>query len=145
MEETNMMSMDVFMKGKAADLPEEEIAISKRYLGADGQPVKFRLKAIPTKRIEELRKDCTTIKHIKGQRVENFDRNTFVCRVAIETTVYPNFRDPKLLESYKCIDPVDLAKSVLNLSGEYSDWTEACFVLNGYEIDIKEEVAKAKN
>ncbi|SFM21611.1 phage tail assembly chaperone [Pelosinus propionicus] len=139
------MDMSVFMKGKAKQLPEEEKVITKLFEDEEGQPIPFKFKAITTTLIDKLKADCTTIKYIKGQRIESFDRDRFSCRIGIETTVFPDFKNAELLQSYNCIDPVDLAKTVLNLGGEYTEWIQTCSRINGFDDTIEDVVKEAKN
>ena len=139
------MDMSVFMKGKAKQLPEEEKVITKLYEDAEGQPIPFKFKAIPTTLVDKIRADCTTIKHTKGQRIESFDRDRFACKIGIETTIFPNFKNADLMKSYECIDPVDLAKVILILPGEYTEWIQVCTKLNGFDDTIEDLVKEAKN
>lgn len=139
------MDMSAFMKGKAKQLPEEEKVITTLYEDAEGKPISFKFKAIPTALVDQIRTDCTTIKYTKGQRMESFDKDRFACKLGIETTTFPNFKDSELLKSYDCIDPVDLAKTILTLPGEYTEWIQVCTKLNGFDDTIEELVKEAKN
>lgn len=139
------MDMNAFMKGKAKQLPEEEKIISQRYLDEEGKPIPFKLKAIPTPVVDAIRDDCTVVKHAKGQRIEKFDRDRFACKVAIATTIFPDFRNKELADSYGLVDPVEVAKAVLDLPGEYTEWIQSCFNLNGFDDTIEELVGEAKN
>ncbi|HWR07098.1 phage tail assembly chaperone [Sporomusa sp.] len=139
------MDMSAFMKGKAKQLPEEEKVITHLYVDEAGQPIPFKFKAIPTSVVDGIRADCTIVIVGKGQRIEKFDKDRFACRVAIATTTFPDFKDPELLKSYGCVDPVDLAKAILTLPGEYTDWIQSCFKLNGYSDSYEELVGEAKN
>lgn len=139
------MDMSAFMKGKAKQLPEEEKVVTKLYLNDEGEPIPFKFRAISTPEIDVIRADCTTVKVTKGQRIEKFDKDRFACRVAIETTIFPNFKNAELMKSYDCVDPVDTAKAVLNLAGEYTEWIQTCFRLNGFDDSFEELVSEAKN
>ncbi len=139
------MDMSAFMKGKAKQLPEEEKVITSLYEDEGGNPIPFKFKAITTTLIDKLKADCTTIKYIKGQRIESFDRDRVSCKIGIETTVFPDFKNQELLQSYNCVDPVDLARTILNLGGEYTEWIQTCSRLNGFDDTIEELVKEAKN
>lgn len=139
------MDMSAFMKGKAKQLPEEEKVITTLYEDEEGKSIPFKFKAIPTALVDQIRADCTTIKYTKGQRMESFDRERFACKLGIETTVFPNFKDSELMKSYNCIDPVDLAKTILILPGEYTEWIQVCTKLNGFDDTIEDLVKEAKN
>ena len=139
------MDMSAFMKGKAKQLPEEEKVITQMYLDEKGEPIPFRFRAASTQTIDAIRGDCTIVKFTKGQKIERFDKERFACRVAIETTVFPDFKNAELMKSYGHIDPVDTAREILNLPGEYATWIEACFKLNGFDDTVEDLVEEAKN
>jgi hypothetical protein len=139
------MDMSAFMKGRAKQLPEEDKVITNLYEDENGKPIPFKFKAIPTTLVDKLRADCTTIKYTKGQRMEGFDRDRFACKIGIETTVFPDFKNADLMQSYDCIDPVDLAKAILNLPGEYTEWIQTCSKLNGFDDTVEDLVKEAKN
>lgn len=135
----------MFLKGKAQNLPEVEQIITERYLDEKGNAVPFKFKAIPSKLIDEFKKECTRTVYVKNQKIEKFDNERFVAKVAIETTVFPDFKNAELLKSYECVDPVDLAHEILTLPGEYTDWVEAAFKINGFDDKFEDLVADAKN
>ncbi|KGK88042.1 hypothetical protein [Clostridium sp. HMP27] len=139
------MDMKMFLKGKAQNLPEVETIITERYLDENGKAIPFKFKAIPSKMIDEIKRDCTKNIYHKGQKIEKFDQERFVAKVAVETTTFPNFKDGELLESYSCVDPVDLAHEILSLPGEYTTWVEEAFKTNGFDDKFEDLVADAKN
>lgn len=143
---TATRTMDVFMKGKAKQAVTEEVIVSRRYVDEDGNPIPFVLKAVDTKRIEDLQDECTLPQFKKGKKVgEEIDWKRFACRLAVETTVYPNFRDGELLSSYGLVDPCDLVKEILNVGGEYAELIQAVQRVNGFDTDFEELVEEAKN
>lgn len=139
-------TMDVFMKGKAKQVVTEEVIVSKRYVDEAGNPIPFLLKAIDTKRIETLQDECTVPQFKKGKKVgEQVDWKRFACRLAVETTVFPNFKDQELLKSYDLVDPCDLVKEILNVGGEYAELIQAVQRVNGFDSDFEDLVEEAKN
>lgn len=139
------MNMSAFLKGKAKALPEIEAIVTERYVDEKGEPIPFKFKAIDSKRIDDIKKECTKVIYHKNQKIEKFDNERFVAKVAIETTVFPNFKDDELLNSYECIDPVDVAHEVLSLPGEYTEWVEKAFNVNGFDDKFEDLVNEAKN
>ena len=139
------MDMKAFLKGKAQTIPEVEEIVTERYKDEKGNPIPFKFKAINSNRIDEIKKECTKIIYHKNQKIEKFDNERFVAKVAIETTTYPDFRNEELLKSYECIDPVDLAHEVLSLPGEYTEWVEKSFKVNGFDDKFEDLVSEAKN
>ena len=139
------MDMNMFLKGKAEALPEVEKVVTERYKDEAGKPVPFKFKAISSQFLDDIKKECTKTLYIKGQKIEKSDNERFVAKVAIETTVYPDFKSAELLTSYDCVDPVNLAHEILSLPGEYTDWVEAAFKVNGFDDKFEDLVAEAKN
>ncbi|WP_063564822.1 phage portal protein [Paenibacillus sp. O199] len=137
-------NMAFFMKGKAAEVKEEEVIITQRYKDDEGKPIPFIMKALNTTRIDELESECTKPEIKKGKKVgEKLDGKRLSLRIAIESTVYPNFRDAELLKSYGLTDPVDLAKAVLSVGGEYMEWMQEANRINGFdesEDELNEDV-----
>ncbi|MDN8592022.1 phage portal protein [Paenibacillus sp. 11B] len=139
-------NMAFFMKGKAKEVPEEEVIITQRYKDDEGKPIPFIMKALSTQRMDELEADCTKPEFKKGKRVgEKLDNKRFSLRIAVESTVYPDFRNAELLASYGLTDPVDLAKSILSVGGEYAEWMQAANRINGFDDSEDDLIDDVKN
>ena len=61
-----------------------------------------------------------------------------------ESTVYPDFKAAEMRKAYKNEDPVEIAKKVLHVAGEYANWIAKAAEINGFEDDLDdlEEIAK---
>lgn len=138
--------MSFFMKGRAKQTPEIEEVISTRYVDEEGNPIPFRFKPLATDRIEAIQEECLIPVTRKGRKVdEKLDDKRFAARLGIETTVYPDFKDPELLKSYGVVDPVDAVKAVLSLGGEYAEWIRVIQRVNGFDEEFEDLVDEAKN
>ncbi|MGF6357089.1 hypothetical protein ABIE27_005028 [Paenibacillus sp. 4624] len=139
-------NMSFFMKGKAAEVKEEEVIITRRYKDEKGEPIPFVMKPLSTKRIDDLEAECTKPEFKKGKKVgEKLDSKRFSLRIAIESTVYPDFRDAELLKSYGLTDPVDLARTILSVGGEYAEWMQAANRINGFDESEEDLIEDVKN
>jgi hypothetical protein len=127
-----------FMNGKAEQPKEKEVYVSKRYKDEEDKIIPFVMKAITTERLDQLADECTDDE--KG-----LDRPRYLARIAVESTVYPDFKNSELLKSYGVVDPVDAAKKVLSVGGEYNEWIKQAQVVNGYFEDFEKLVEEAKN
>ncbi|MCY8247936.1 phage tail assembly chaperone, partial [Bacillus inaquosorum] len=78
-------------------------------------------------------------------RVKDLDSQRFYARIAVETTVYPNFKAKELREAYKTEDPVEVAKRVLSVGGEYANWLNKAIEINGFDDDLEDLEEAAKN
>nr|BAA06946.1 ORF55 [Bacillus subtilis]BAA12410.1 YqbN [Bacillus subtilis] len=138
--------LSFFMPGQTIDAEEVEVPISKRFVDKEGNVVPFIFKAITTDRIDELEKENTTYKNVKGRgRVKELDSQRFYARIAVETTVYPTFKAKELREAYKTEDPVEVAKRVLSVGGEYANWLNKAIEINGFDDDLEDLEEAAKN
>ncbi|AWM42757.1 phage portal protein [Bacillus velezensis] len=138
--------LSFFMPGQTIEAEEVKVPISKRFKDKAGNVVPFVFKAITTERIDELEKENTTYKNVKGRgRVKDLDSQRFYARIAVETTVYPNFKSKELREAYKTEDPVEVAKRILSVGGEYANWLNKAIEINGFEDDLEDLEEEAKN
>lgn len=138
--------MSFFMAGKAEKLPETEEIITKRYKDEKGNPIPFKFRAIPVDKVEEYRDLYTREIRKHGQVIdEKFDSDKFKARLGVESTVYPDFKDKALRDSYHEQDPIKVAKAILSVPGEYARWLEVVQNVNGFDEDFDEDVEDAKN
>lgn len=138
--------MSFFIGGKAAPVTEEEVIVSRRFKDNEGKVIPFVMKAIPTELIEELEEACYTPQYEGSKKVgEEFDRARWIARMGIESTIYPNFKDPELLKANGVIDPVEAIKKVLCVGGEYAEFMRAAQRVNGYFDTFEDLVIQAKN
>ncbi|WP_100001180.1 phage tail assembly chaperone [Bacillus velezensis] len=147
-EKQNEKAYDLsfFMPGQTIEAEEVKVPISKRFKDKAGNVIPFVFKAITTERIDELEKENTTYKNVKGRgRVKDLDSQRFYARIAVETTVYPNFKSKELREAYKTEDPVEVAKRILSVGGEYANWLNKAIEINGFEDDLEDLEEEAKN
>ncbi|KAF6604461.1 phage tail assembly chaperone, partial [Bacillus sp. EKM417B] len=103
MSEKNEQVYDLsfFMPGKTVEAEEIRVPLSKRFVDKKGNIVPFIFKAITTERIDELEKESTTYKNVKGRgRVKDLDSQRFYARIAVESTIYPDFRSKELRDAY---------------------------------------------
>ncbi|GED14877.1 phage tail assembly chaperone [Aneurinibacillus migulanus] len=135
--------MQAFMKGNAKPVQERKFQnISDRYVDEKGNPIPFVMKAIPQSYVEEIR-----AKHTRTDREgnEKYDAVRANAEIAVKSTKFPDFTNPELLASYGEQDPIDLAKRILSIPGEYANWISAATEVNGYTKDFEELVEDAKN
>jgi len=144
-EEAKVYDMAFFLPSNEAETKEERAIITERYL-KNGEPVPFVFKAISTERIDELTSYYTSVE-VKGKNKgqKKFDNERFAARVAVETTVYPNFKDKSFLEAHHTSDSITAAKKMLSVGGEYNNWIDKAFNVNGYGEGYEDIEEEAKN
>lgn len=140
--------LSFFMPGAVEEVEEITRPVSKRFKNKKGKVVPFRFKPILTTRIDELEKLHTvpvysgTRKRKTGERV---DQARFMAHMAVETTVYPNFKSPELRKAYNEQDPIAIAKKMLHIGGEYSEWLQIVNEINGFDDSLEDLEEAAKN
>ncbi|TYS31758.1 phage tail assembly chaperone [Bacillus pumilus] len=142
----NVYDLSFFMPGQTTEAEEVKSIISKRFVDKEGKVIPFVFKAITTERIDELEKENTTYKNVKGRgRVKDLDSQRFYARIAVESTIYPDFKSKELREAYSTQDPVEVAKRVLSVGGEYANWLNKAIEVNGFEDEIEDLEDAVKN
>ncbi|MCI8628701.1 MAG: hypothetical protein HFE57_04195 [Firmicutes bacterium] len=88
-------------------LPEQkEIVISNRFVGENGQPIPWKIKALKEK------------EHQKIKKREGEDIEKYWGRFCANCVVLPNLNDEELLKSYGCHSADEVLKEMLTM-GEY--------------------------
>ncbi|KIL80733.1 phage tail assembly chaperone [Bacillus badius] len=140
------MDLSFFMPGVAKAVEVEEWPISKRFVDKKGKVIPFKFKAITTERIDELEKESMKPVYQGKKKVgETVDTARFYAKVAIESTIYPNFKAAELRKAYKTEDPVEVAKQVLHIGGEYANWVAKAVEINGFDDTPEDLEEAAKN
>ncbi len=142
-----MSDLNFFLKKNKKEQESKKFAATKSICDADGNPVEWEFKAIKTSKDEQIRKKHT--KEIptgkRGQYRTKVDFNAYMDDLIVESCVYPDLYDAKLQDSYGVMNPVDLLHELVDNVGEYQDLAIFVQQLNGFDVDINEEVETAKN
>lgn len=140
--------LSFFMPGAAEEVEEVERFVSKRFKNQKGNVIPFRFKPVTTSRIDELEKFHTEPIYSGTRRKkvgEQVNQSRFMAAIAVETTVYPNFKAPELRKAYGEQDPIEIAKKMLHVGGEYSTWIQIASEINGFDDSLEDLEDAAKN
>lgn len=145
-KETNY-DLSFFLPGKLEDVQEVSHVISDRFKNDKGEVIPFIFKAITTERVDELEEACTIVmKNGKGKVVgSRVDNKRLMSRIAVESTVYPNFRAEEMRKAHGTEDAVEIARRVLSVAGEYSEWIVQATKVNGFDDTLEDLEEEAKN
>lgn len=138
------MSLKAFLANNAK-LPENtEVFVSNRFVGDDGKPVPFVIKAVTEDVNADIRKRATpSISIVKGRQVREFDSNKYLTGLCVASVVEPDLKNSELQKSYGVIGEADLLNAML-LPGEYAVLLSEVQKINGYDNEkfesVKEEV-----
>lgn len=142
-----MNTLSAFMANNAMVEENVKVVVSKRFVGEDGKPVEWEIKAIANEEDEAIRKGCTKRAAIPGKRgmyAPEIDYDLYLGRLAAACTVFPNLYDAALQDSYKVMGADVLLKRML-LPGEYAEYLAKINEINGFETSLDELVEEAKN
>lgn len=135
-----MSALSAFLH-PAVTCEEKEVVISRRFLGEDGKPVPFKIRALTQEKNAVIIRTATRMKLVNGQLQESIDANELSARTIVEATVFPDFRSAELCEAYGTKDPVQVPGKML-LAGEFGRLIDAVSKLSGFDKSLDEE---AKN
>lgn len=126
---------------------EVEVEGIELFKDEEGKIVPWVMRAVPMKRIEKIRELNTTRKKKKGGKVETaYDEKRILEQVAVESIVFPDFKDKEFLDSYSEIDPVSLFEKLLSHPKYYAKIISSVNEINGFGEDNEEdEIKEAKN
>lgn len=135
------MTLQDFLNAHPVDNLTEEVVVSDRFKDADGNVLKFKIKAMTNPEFDELRKRSTEIK--KNRKIE-FDVSKFNCGVVINHTIEPSFKDAESIKKLGCATPEEYLNKVL-LAGEIATLAEHIQRVSGFTTEMSELVDEAKN
>ncbi|NDO46200.1 hypothetical protein [Clostridium sp. MD294] len=114
-------------------LEEKEIEVSKRFIGENGKPLKWRIKALKEKEHQKIKQTKTT------EAIEQYWG-----KLCASCVVIPNLNDRELLKSYGCDKADEVLKEMLTM-GEYMILLKAVREQNCFEQreqKIKNDIKK---
>lgn len=135
-----MSTLSAFLKPVKTTV-EKEIVISDRFIGDDGKPVPFKVRAISQEENDALVRAATKTRNENGQRVERLDSVEYAQRLIVAATVSPDFRAKDICEAYGVVSPMMVPGKML-LSGEYNRLMKAITELSEFDEAAQDEDVK---
>ena len=135
-----MSTLSAFLKPVKTTI-EKEVVISDRFVGDDGKPVPFKVRAISQEENDALVRAATKTRNEGGQRVERLDSVEYAQRLIVAATVSPDFRAKDICEAYGVVSPLMVPGKML-LSGEYNRLMKAITELSEFDEAAQDEVVK---
>lgn len=139
------MSLNAFLN----PIKEEnrKIVVSKRFIGEDGKPKEWEIKAMTAEENEALKKACTSKVPVKGkygQFTTDFDERKYMISTIAKCVVYPNLNNAELQNAHSAMGAEMLLQRMLK-PGELAILSDAVAELNGFGETFDELVEEAKN
>lgn len=135
-----MSTLSAFLKPVETTI-EKEVVISDRFVGDDGKPVPFKVRAISQEENDALVRAATKTRNEGGQRVERLDSVEYAQRLIVAATVSPDFRAKDICEAYGVVSPLMVPGKML-LSGEYNRLMKAITELSEFDEAAQDEDVK---
>lgn len=142
-----MSNLKAFLSQNVMKEENMKFVPSKRFIGEDGKPIEWEIKAITSEEDEKIRRSCTRKVPVVGKRgqfTQETDFQAYVGKLAAACIVFPNLEDAELQDSYKVMGSDVLLKTMLK-SGEYIDLITKIQEINGFEQTMEDLVEEAKN
>lgn len=141
-----MSGLSAFFRENVEQPKNVKFVASKRFKDDKGKAIEWEIKAIDSKKNEELKKQATKRVQVNGKKnqyMPEVDTGKYQIAVCAACTVYPNLNDSKLQDDWGVMCAEDLLSSML-LVGELTDYTQKVFEVNGF-LTEDELVEEAKN
>lgn len=137
-----MSGLSAFLKqNKKNETESVKFVASKNFVDAKGNPIEWEIKALSSKKAEEIRTLCNKV---VGNKVIT-DNALWQRSMAAACTVYPNLNDAELQDSYGVMNPADLIVEMLDNDAEYQAYCNKCSEVCGYTKKDSDLVLEVKN
>lgn len=139
-------SLSAFLAQNAKRVDNRKIALSPRFIDENGEPVEWEITCITAAENQKLRKDSqrsVPVPGKRGQYTQEMDMARYQAKLAARCTVFPDFNNAELQESYGVMGAEQLAGTMLT-PAEFDDLIIAITELCGFTAE-GELVDEAKN
>lgn len=135
-----MNDFSMFLKENAKPVEEVEIVVSDRFVDADGNPVKWRVKPVSSRDDNRIKEECMKF---KGKE-RGFDTAKYQVKICAAGVVFPDLKNAALQDSYGVRGEEELLLELLPIAGEFNGLFNKINDLSSPE-SLDELVDEAKN
>lgn len=130
MAEKTSMTLQGFLKPITTEIIEERV-ISDRFVDDNGNPIPFRVRAIPQEVNDQLiNKYTVTVKGKNGQH-EKLNKTAYQSALVVACCVQPDFNAKDLCDAYGVVNPITLPGKML-FAGEFAQLTSFIMEVNNF-------------
>lgn len=143
MSEQNLQG---FLAENAIKAENKKYVASKRFLGANREPLEWELRVLTSDEDDVIRKSCKSKEFTPGTREVKVTMNNdkYAEELVCSCVVYPNLNDAKLQDSYGAVGAAALIKKMLT-PGEFTDLYLTVSEINGFKSGMADKIKSAKN
>lgn len=138
------MSLSAFFAQNVEQEITEEVVVSDRFKGEDGNPIPWKLRSMTEGENEAIRKSSQRKIKEKGTMAIDLNAEEYMTKLVVASVVYPDLKDAELQTSYGVLGAEQLVKRML-LPGEYAELVAKVQEVNGFDKDINDLVEDVKN
>ena len=135
-----MSDFSMFLKENAKPVEEVEYVASKRFVDADGKPVKWILKPVSSRDDNAIKDECIKF---KGKE-RGFDAAKYQVKLCAAAVVFPNLKSTELQDNYGVRGEEALLLELLPISGEFNALLNKVNEISSPE-SLDEMIDEAKN
>ena len=135
-----MSKLSAFLR-PVTETVEKEVVISDRFVGEDGKPVPFRIKALTQEENDAIVRAATRVEFKNGQRIESLVSVEYARRAVVAATVEPDFSSKELCDHYGVVSP-QLVPGRMLLAGEYNRLLQEITALGAPQAAALEQEVK---
>lgn len=124
-----------------------KFAVSKNFIGADGNPIEWELRAVTADEDEAIRRASTKKVKVVGRNnsyTSEMDSNTYLAKLTTASVVFPDLTNAELQNSYGVMGEEKLLKAMLT-GGEFITLSGKVAEINGFDTEVNDLVEEAKN
>lgn len=115
----------------------EPTDVPERTYALDRLNIQITLKGLSEREIQRIRKECTTERKHRGQRVKELNEEEFNAALIEKATIKPNWNDKRLLSALSLSSGREVIKRRL-LAGEMVALGDKVMELSGFDDDLEE-------
>lgn len=135
---------DFLIENANIDEMEEEVIISPRFKDKEGKILKFKIRPMSGDEFSSFQKACTKINMMGKKRESSFDSGKYNLMCITNCCLEPDFKNAEFIKKIGAVTPEQAISKVL-LPGEIVELGNQISSLSGFDVDINEEIEKAKN
>lgn len=142
-----MSDFSAFLAQNKVKQENVKFVVSSKFIGSDGKPIEWVLRAVTAKEDETIRRAATKKVKVPGrnnQYTTEMDSNLYLSKLTAASVVYPDLNNAELQDSYKVMGAEQLLGEMLT-GGEFITLSAKVAEINGFDTDINDAVEEAKN
>lgn len=139
-----MSNLELFLTEDFAEVTEHEQAISPRFKDKEGNPIKFKFKAITASEDNKIKAKCTIKKKVNGKQEQDFLAGKYQTLFTIASMSDPDLKNAQLQNKYGVLGEEALFDKLFK-PAEALEAFYAAQIANGYDQTFEELVEEAKN